>query len=179
MHCLRGGQHVIKPRDPRAGFGLDALDQFEHVGLLIVSSVLIATRAQAEQHDVLDNPGDVDFPDTVVLEDFQNPFRSARSQAILGLQGRPAEVLFAGENLTFGVHKGNATGVQVIIFFGVVAGTADFDRDFTVAERVDDDLGLGNGPSLKRRLERAVPVIYFCHCALRNPSFTRFNRRRR
>ncbi len=56
-----------------------------------------------------------------------------------------AEVLFAGENVILGVHEGNATGVQVVVFLGVVADTADFDRDFAVAERVDDDPGLRGG----------------------------------
>jgi hypothetical protein len=64
-----------------------------------------------------------------------------------------------------GVHVRNATGVQVVVFFGVVADTANFDRDFAVAERVDDDPGLRGGLSLKRGLKRAVPVILFCHCA--------------
>ncbi len=176
IHYLRGGQHVIRRRDPRAQFGVDEVEQAAHVGLLTVRSIHTATRVQAEKHDVPDNSLDRYFLDTTVVraEDLQYPFRPADPQALRGLRGpsRPGEVLFADENLTPGVHEGNATGVQVVVFFGVVAETADFDRDFALAESVDDDLGLRDGLSLKRRCERAVPVILSCHCALPNYSFT-------
>jgi hypothetical protein len=63
--------------------------------------------------------------------------------------------------LILGVHEGNAAGVQVVVFLGFVAETANFDRGSAFAERVDDDLGLGSGLSRKRRLKRAVPGALF------------------
>ena len=180
---LRGGQHVIRRCDSRAEFGVDAVEKAEHVGLLTASgpavafrgpssgSVLVARRVQVDEHDIADHSPDGNLLDPVgLLEYIQyssllpgvlNSLDSVRSAF-------PAEILVAGENVTLGVHEGNATGVQVVVFFGVVGETADFDRDFAAAERVDDDLGLGDGLILKRSLKRAVPVILFCHCALRN-----------
>ena len=174
---------MIRRRDPRAEFGVDAVEQVEHVGPPTASgpavafrgpgsgSVLVARRAQVDEHDIVDHSPDGNLLDPVgLLEYIQyssllpgvlNSLDSVRSAF-------PAEILLAGEDAVLGVHEGNATGVQVVVFFGVVGEAADFDRDVSVAERVDDDLGLRDGHSLKRRLKRAVPVILLCHCALRN-----------
>src|ERR1700733_3799670 len=193
---LRGRQHVIRRCDAGAEFGVDKVEKAEHVGRLTVTSVLTATRLQAEQHDVPDNSRDLDVPVTAVLakkpvEDLQYSSRPAETQTIRwlrglrrlpklprlpglpglpGLQGssRSIEVLFADKNLTLGAHEGNTTGVQVVVFFGLVTETADFDRNFALVERLDDDLGLGDGLLLKRTLERVVPVMLSCHFALRN-----------
>jgi hypothetical protein len=183
MHYLRGGQHMIRRRGPRAEFGVDAVEQVEHIGPPTVSgpavafrgpgsgSVLAASRVQVDEHDIVDHSPDGSLLDPVGLPEYiqysslppgvLNSLDSVRSVF-------PAEILLAGEDAVLGVHEGNAAGVQVVVFFGVVGEAADFDRDVAVAERVDNDLGLRNGPSLKRRLKRAVPVIVLCHCALRN-----------
>jgi len=176
---LRGGQYMIRRRDPLAQFVVDETEKIEHVGVLtapfvtvvVVTGVLMTPRVQAEEQDVPDHSYYLDFRGTVVgLEYVQHSSLLAGVHRTLGspYPAYPAEILLAGENVIPVVHEGNATGVQVVVFFGVVGETADFDRDFAVAERVDDDLGLRNGLILKRMLKRAVPVILFCHCALRN-----------
>ena len=177
---LRGGQHVIRRRDPRAEFGVDAVEKVEHVGRLTAAS-RVAFRGPAAEASSwrggfksrsttslttrLTATSSIPW---VLLEYIQYSSLLPGVLNSLGFRRSafPAEILFAGEDAVLGVHVGNATGVQVVVFFGVVAETADFDRDFAVAERVDDDLGLRDGLSLKRMLKRAVPVILFCHCAL-------------
>jgi hypothetical protein len=114
-------------------------------------------RAQAEEHDVPDHSYYLDFRGTVVvvLEYVQHSswLAGVHKTLVSPPPAYPAEILFAGENVIPVVHEGNTTGVQVVVFFGVVGETADFDRDFAVAERVDDDLGLRNGLILKRMLK--------------------------
>ena len=161
---MRGGHHVIRRRDAHAEFGVDEVEKVGHVGRLGSTNALTAVRVPAEQQDVPDDSPDLDFLDAVFPEYVQYPSLLACVLNGLGLQGPscPAEVLFADENVTLGVHEGNAIGFHVVVFFGTVGKTADFD--FAVAERVDDDLGLGGG--LRRK--RAVPVGLFCHGALPN-----------
>ena len=174
---------MIRRRDPRAEFGVDAVEKAEHLGLPTASgpavafrgpssgSVLVAGQVQVDEHDIADHSPDGNLLDPVGLLEYIQ-YSSLLPRVLNSLDSVrsafPAEIPLAGEDAVLGVHEGNATGVQVVVVFGVVGETADFDRDFAVAERVDDDLGLRNGLSLKRMLKRAVPVIFFCHCALRN-----------
>jgi hypothetical protein len=173
MHYLRGGKHVIRSRDSLAEFVVDEAEKIEDVGVLtapfvtvvVVTGVPMTPRVQAEEHDVPDHSYYLDFRGTVVdLEYVQHSLLLAGVHRTLGspYPAYPAEILFAGENVIPVVHEGNATGVQVAVFFGPVDFAADVDS--ALAERVDDDGGLSAGPSLKV----AVPVILFCHCALRN-----------
>ena len=170
-HVLRGGQDVIRRHLPWTDSGVDLLEQFEHIGLVTVRSLRVAMRVQVEKHDVPDNSGDLDFLNPLVLaDDLQYSFRPGDTHAFREVRGHShrGQIRFAGENPALGVHVGNATAVQFVVFFGVVGETADFDRVFAGGERVDDGLGLRGGLRVKRRLERAVPVILSCHCALRN-----------
>jgi hypothetical protein len=165
---------MIRRRDSLAQLVVDEAEKIEDVGVLtapfvtvvVVTGVLMTPRVQAEEHDVPDHSYYLDFRDTVavVLEYVQHSLLLAGVHRTLGSSypAYPAEILFAGENVIPVVHEGNATGVQVAVFFGPVGFAADVDS--ALAERVDDNGGLSAGPSLKV----AVPVILFCHIALRN-----------
>jgi hypothetical protein len=83
---------VIRRRDSHADLVVDALEKFEHVGLvtasgpalppgrLVISAVrlaiaagsaLLAFRVQVHEHDIADHWSDRNSPDTVCFEDVQ------------------------------------------------------------------------------------------------------------
>ena len=174
MYYLRGGQHVIRCRDPLAQFVIDEAEEIEYVGVLatlfvavvVVTGVLMTARLQAEEHDVPGHAYRLDFLDMIaVLEQVKHSSSLAGVRQELvsppsAYPAYPAEMPFANENVVPVVHEGDATRVHVTVMLGRVGFAADVDS--ALAERVDDDSGLSAGPIFKV----AIPESLFCHCAL-------------
>jgi len=98
---------------------------------VFLARFFLLIRMQAKEYDVPDNSPDLDVHDTVILEYVQYSSWPARGLNTLDPPDPfyPSEVLLAGQDMTLGVHEGDAASL----------GGHAADIDIVLGELADDE----------------------------------------
>jgi len=118
---------------------------------VFLARFFLLIRMQAKEYDVPDNSPDLDVHDTVILEYVQYSSWPARGLNTLDPLDPfyPPEVLLAGQDMTLGVHEGDAASL----------GGHAADIDIVLGELADDEACLVASP-------RVLQIVMPGHCAL-------------